>query len=289
MRSLTIKRNKSFVACLGKMKVYVEDSASASICINGVMCRKLGDLKNGEEKTFEVPCESVRVFVIADTVSKDFCNDSYLLPEGDEPIVLTGKCKYNPAAGNAFRFDNNTNEEALTNRKKGTKKGVVIIAVAAIVGFIVGIGAFSGVGTSSRAKDKTFSSNGIKITLTENFKEDDEIENMTASYVSNTCGVFLLKEKFSAYPGLDGYTLEQYADAVIRNNGKIAELREKDGIYYFEYTFENNSDGNTYYYMCCVYKTDNAFWTISFSTLESKADNYFDTFMKWAKSVEFYG
>ena len=50
MRTLTIKRAKSFVACLAKMKVYVEDPTSREIVINNVPCRKLGDLKNGEEK-----------------------------------------------------------------------------------------------------------------------------------------------------------------------------------------------------------------------------------------------
>ena len=50
MRNLTIKRTKSFVACLAKMKIYVEDPTSNEICINNTPCRKLGDLKNGEEK-----------------------------------------------------------------------------------------------------------------------------------------------------------------------------------------------------------------------------------------------
>ena len=50
MRNLTIVRRKSFVACLAKMKVYIEDPASNELVINKIPCRKLGELKNGEEK-----------------------------------------------------------------------------------------------------------------------------------------------------------------------------------------------------------------------------------------------
>lgn len=52
MRNLTIKRTKSFVACAARMKVYIEDPAAGDTTICGVVCRKLGDLKNGASETF---------------------------------------------------------------------------------------------------------------------------------------------------------------------------------------------------------------------------------------------
>ena len=122
MRKLIIKRHKSFVACLMKTKVYIEDPVANEIAINDVPCRKLGDLKNGEEKAFLIGDEEARVFVIGDKLSKNYCNDFYQLEAGNEDIVLTGKHKYNPVNGNAFRFDNNNNPEVIANRKKGTKK-----------------------------------------------------------------------------------------------------------------------------------------------------------------------
>ena len=79
MRNLTIKRQKSFVACLGKMKVYIEDPMANDLVIKGVYCRKLGDLKNGEEKTFQIGDNAAKVFVIADALSKDFCNEFILI------------------------------------------------------------------------------------------------------------------------------------------------------------------------------------------------------------------
>ena len=145
MRNLTIKRKKKFVACLGKLKVYIEDAQSNELIISGVPCRKLGDLKNGEEKTFEIGENSAKVFVIADTLSKDYCTEFYQLSDGQDDIVLTGENYFNPANGNAFRFDNNNSAEVLAARKKGNKKGTVILVIAIIVGFIIGFAISSGI------------------------------------------------------------------------------------------------------------------------------------------------
>ncbi|MBO5211422.1 MAG: hypothetical protein J6B80_05785 [Clostridia bacterium] len=138
MRNLTIKRTKSFVGCLGKMKIYIEDPASNEIIINNVSCRKIGELKNGEEKTFQIGVQEAKVFVIADTLSKDYCNDYYQLSDGEEDIFLSGKNKFNPIRGNAFCFDNNDTGDVVANRKRGTKKGAVVLVVSAIIGAIIG-------------------------------------------------------------------------------------------------------------------------------------------------------
>ncbi|MCH5351016.1 MAG: hypothetical protein J1F39_03500 [Clostridiales bacterium] len=138
MRKLTIKRTKSFIGCAAKMKIYIEDSSASELTINNVPCRKIGEVKNGEEKTFEIGEQAAKVYVIADTMSKEYCNDFYVLPEGQDDVYLTGKNRFSLASGNAFRFDNNNNEEALANRKRGTKKGVVVLVVAIAIGAVVG-------------------------------------------------------------------------------------------------------------------------------------------------------
>ena len=118
MRNLTIKRIKTSVACLMTMKIYIEDPNSSEITINNTPCRKLDDLKNGEEKTFQIDAQEQKVFVIADQFSKNYCNEFYTIPAGQEDIFLAGKNKFNPANGNAFLFDNNYNEDVQKNRKK---------------------------------------------------------------------------------------------------------------------------------------------------------------------------
>ncbi len=138
MRKLTIKRQKSFVGCLVKAKVYIEDTVAPETEINGVPCRKLGDLKSGEEKSFEITNSGAKLFVIADQMSKNFCNEFVNIPEGEEDVYFSGKNYFNPLSGNPFRFDGVTDEETLQNRKENVKKGGPILAVCIAVGFVAG-------------------------------------------------------------------------------------------------------------------------------------------------------
>jgi hypothetical protein len=48
MRKLTVKREKKYVASLSRVNLYLQDTSSVDTFINGVPCRHLGDLKNGE-------------------------------------------------------------------------------------------------------------------------------------------------------------------------------------------------------------------------------------------------
>ena len=105
MRNLTIKRNKSFSGCFGKMKVYIEDQANGDVEIKGRPCRRIGELKNGGELVVSIDNGGVRVFVIGDLSTKDFCVDWYDVPSGDADVRLTGKCQSDPQNGNPFKFE----------------------------------------------------------------------------------------------------------------------------------------------------------------------------------------
>ncbi len=283
MRELKIKRTKSFVGCLSKMKVYIEDPASNELTINNTACRKIGELKNGEEKTFEIGEDAAKIFVIADTISKDYCNEFYQIPAGTENISLSGKNAFNPAGGNAFRFDGNDNPEAIQNRKSGSKKGLVVLIAALIIGIAIG---FAVVGMF-KTRDKTFSADGMSITLTNEFKET-KMQNFTACYDSSKAAVFALKESFSLLEGFEDYTLEQYGDLVMQNNGlTAANLKTTDGLTYFEYDYTNTQENKVYQYYSFIYKADDAFWLIQFATYKTDANKYFDDIIDWASSVKF--
>ena len=64
MRQLTITRTKSFVGCLAKIKIFIEDPENGSTQIGGMLCSKLGELKNGETKTFTIENGPLRVYAI---------------------------------------------------------------------------------------------------------------------------------------------------------------------------------------------------------------------------------
>ena len=287
MRDLTIKRTKTFVGCLMKLKVYIEDPASDEIVIDGTPCRKLGDLKNGEEKTFQVEEQSLKVFVIYDKLSKNYCNDFYQLPEGQEPIFLSGRPHFNLFTGNAFRFENNDNAAVLKHRKRGSKKGLIVFAIFVVIGAVGGYLAATHINYyPAKAEEKDFSTNGMTITLTEDFVER-EYFGYTAIYTSSEAGVGVIREAFSLMPGFEDYTKEQYAQLVMQNNGKYAEIKTEGGLLYFEFDNSDPTSDVTYYYVAYVYKTSDAFWLVQFSTTTDKADKYAEAFRKWAKSVRF--
>ncbi|MBR2970269.1 MAG: hypothetical protein IKC48_00515 [Clostridia bacterium] len=287
MRKLTIKRNKSFVGCAGKFKVYIEDPEINEININNVPCRKICELKNGEEKTVYINEHAAKVFVIADKLSKNYCNDYYQIPPGSEDVYLSGKSKYNPAVGNAFRFDNNNNQGALANRKRGMRKGclifLIVLIVSSIIGLIIGASLFP----EENANRKTFSAYGMTITLTEAFSEID-VPNFTAAYESNNVAVCALKEPFTLFHGFSSYTLEEYGNEVIKTNRLTSvELKEADGLTYFMYDYKDPQTRKNYTYFAFVYKADDAFWLVQFATLTRKVNKHFEQIFYWAGSVEF--
>lgn len=285
MRNLTIKRTKSFVACTAKMKIYIEDATSNEIIINNTPCRKIGELKNGENKTFQVDEQAAKIFVIVDKISKNYCNEYYQLPDGDEDLFLSGKNMFNPANGNAFRFDHNTSEGIVANRKAGTRKGLVVSIALSVIGAIIGYTFAAGLLTNKTPVAKTFSSDGMTIELTNEFREKG-IENYTVAFDSKKVAVFALKEEFTLLDGFEDYTLEQYVDLVIQaNNLTSVEIKTVDGLMHFEYEHTNPETNDTYQYFSYVYKANDGFWLIQFATLDENVEEYAVKIVEWAKSV----
>lgn len=286
MRNLTITRKKSFVACLGKMKVYMEDPDAGELLINGVPCRKLGTLKNGETATFPISDQAAKVFVIADKASRNFCNDYYPLPAGTEDVAITGKNKFHPGAGNPFRFDGVTDPEVLANRKKGNGKGVAILVVSIILGLILGYFLGKSLVSTKIVHPKDFSAEGMNITLTDAFDEEN-YQGFTQCYESRSVLVSTLKEEFTLMPGLEDYTINDYAELVCQSNRvDSSELENEQGIVFFDYVTRGD-DGKDYYYMVTMHKGNDAFWLIQFATPESNQDKMYDQFLSWAASVTF--
>lgn len=287
MRNLIIKRTKSFVGCLSKMKIYIEDPTSNEIIINNTPCRKIGDLKNGEEKTFQITEQESKVFVIGDKSTKEYCCEYYQLPESSEDIVLSGKNKFNPAAGNAFRFDNNESQGIDEYRKQGVHKGVLILIIAVVIGAIAGFLTTSELFLNKTPDVKNFSSNGMTIALTDEFTEVDVV-NFTAAYESENVFVFALKEAFTLFDGFGDNTIEQYTDLVIESNSlDSVQTKTDDGLTLFEYTYTLPETNDVYKYFAYTYKANDAFWLIQFAVLNESADEYAQQITEWANSVEF--
>ena len=102
-----------------------------------------------------------------------------------------------------------------------------------------------------------------------------------AYYVSNFCGVVVLKEDFSLEEGLADRSLEEYIGNVITNNGHTGiEPQNKDDLWFY---VRDNNGTRSYSYS---YKGSNAFWVVQFLCMTSDAPKLEDQFCLWANSVE---
>ncbi len=137
------------------------------------------------------------------------------------------------------------------------------------------------------ATEKEYASNGFKIKVDEELFEKD-LATATAYFTGEKTLVMAIKEEFTLLEAVDikeSSTLKDYAEVVIANNKADYEIKEKDGLTYFEYEKEVN--GKNYYYLSTVYKSHDAFWLVNFACEKKNKEAYQEKFLTWAKTVEF--
>lgn len=291
MRRLWITRKKAIAGCAAKVRFYIEDPENGDITINGVPCRKLGSLKNGEQKRFRIDNEAAKVFVIGDKLTRNVYNEFYQLEYGQDDVFLTGKNRLDPMGGNMFRFDGVTDKAALDNRKKSQGRGRVVVIASVLVGLLLGcIAGKAAVDAifSASQEPLVFLREGMHITLTEEYERLD-VEGYTVSYGTSDTAVFLLKEEFSLAEGFGDLPLEEYGQLVLKANNHIGtvELKVVEGLLCFEYDFQNPENGQVNHYFTTVHKGPDAFWTCQFICLAEDAEEFRPQFIAFAKSVGF--
>lgn len=290
MRTLTVTREKHFAGCLGTIKFYIEDADAPDIHIDGRPCRLLGKLKNGETASWSIGCDALRLFALADRASQSYCRDQYAIPPGEEDLTLCGRCHFNPANGNAFLFAGNTDETALEQRKRGSRRGWIVLLAAILVGFLIGIFVISpllrGI-TPDTARPMTFSAAGLQITLTEDFAPDHTMEGFTVCYFSPRVGVYARQEPFALAEGFGELTAAEYGELVLETipYTKDAVITEEDGLLYL--TYEADVGGNLFFFFDTLHKTDDAFWQVCFAMPAEFSDTQRDEITAWAKSIRF--
>lgn len=283
MRNLTIQRTKSFVGSLAKVKIYLEDHEHCELEINNLPCRKLGEIKNGETQTFVIGDGAAKVFAIVDKVSKNFCNDFYQLPYGQEDIFITGKNRFDPPSGNPFCFDGNPNgKEKSSGKRIAVYIGIVLLCV--VLGYLVGYTLMT-----NRVPDpETFTESGLQITLTEKFTPV-EFEGRTACFDSAKIAVFALKEEFTPGDEFSALTLQEYAELSTQVNGVDKSEIKKDGdLTWFSYDYTDESS-NVLEYVSYVFKSEDGFWLIQFAGKKADVTESRDQISQWAQSIRFTG
>lgn len=281
MRNLTITRRKSFVGCAMKDQVYIRDQLAQEIIIDGVPCRKIGDIKNGESKTFQIGDGEQQIFLIVDKISKDYCNASITIPDGQEDIVLSGAHKF-IFGSNPFRFDGvQQSEEQLAKQKKNNRKGIVIMTVSIVLGITIGLLLPKGFMDTESAAAKTFTKEEFQITSTDAFEPIEE-DGFFSFYQSKSAMVFTLREAKELFGDI---TLKEYGDLVLQANGKTGiKTNQDEDFIWFEYT--DAPEGQDIYYLAVCCRSKDAFWIVNFATPASNQDQYKETFLNWAKSIK---
>lgn len=135
-------------------------------------------------------------------------------------------------------------------------------------------------------KPKTFTKEGMSITLTTKFNEQN-IVTQTAYYVSTDSVVTALKEEFSLVSGFENYSLSKYTDMVISNNLLNSAVNSREGKDYLWFTYEKAVSGKDFYYLATTFKASDAFWLIQFGCETSDKGEFTETFFGWADSVTF--
>ncbi|MBO5773160.1 MAG: hypothetical protein J6R37_05125 [Clostridia bacterium] len=138
MRKLTIVRRKAFGGSLVSLKIYVEDPASNELVIDGVACKYVGFVNNGEYKTVEISDEAQKVFVIYDAKTKDTLKGVAQIEAGTEDVLLTGGCILDAKIGAPFVFDEVADQELFANSKPSTKKKDSALKILKVVFIILG-------------------------------------------------------------------------------------------------------------------------------------------------------
>jgi hypothetical protein len=75
MRELTIKREKVSTCGRAAVEIYITSPEAAELTIEGVPCRKLGEVKNGEAEIFSIGGDEATVYAVVADSAKDFVCD----------------------------------------------------------------------------------------------------------------------------------------------------------------------------------------------------------------------
>lgn len=138
-----------------------------------------------------------------------------------------------------------------------------------------------------RAKPQEFSSHGMTVTLTSDFRVATG-ENVQFFLQTNKIG-FAGNQEFKDQLGLRDHELERYTKAVLTaSNYQDAQIQNyDDGENNFMYAYYTASPNMfTYKYMLVTKEGQNAYYCLNFWTLEKDFDKYQDQIFEWAKTIK---
>lgn len=132
---------------------------------------------------------------------------------------------------------------------------------------------------------KLFTSNGIQLTLPNNFYEVKGQSRIT--FYDEYSVILIERESFTEHPSLSDMSLCEYCKALIESRNIDAPVKIIDGLFCWEYEVDIPNDDAWYNYFVVTYKTSTDFWIIEFVSDSREAAQHRNSFIAWAKMVEF--
>lgn len=282
MRKVYLTREKTFAACLATLSVYIEDGINPDFEISGVPCRHICKIKNGETVSFDIGNEAKKVFVIADTVSRNYSNDYYQIPAGENDVEISGKNVVNPGIGNPFRFNGVTDEDALAGRKSANRKGVLITILAVLLGAVIG---FVSTMDTWLEKPKTFVADSFEIVLTTAFSDD--YEDGVYYFGSKDCSVAVYEYSYSEHADIIAMDEQQFLELHQASGHFLAESKivSESGLKFIEEEAESNA-GDIRSYFTVFVKGEESFFLFEFGCKTNEYEEYRPSFVEWASSIK---
>lgn len=292
MRKLTVKRKKKIAACAVKMQVWISAGEDAHSVIKGVPCRKLGELKNGAEETWEISEDAARLFVIANEKTADHYSEICDIPAGSGDVFLSGHNVFLPSTGDPFFFDNvepsaesaanrRANAEAIRQKVRssaGKRRLTLILLIVFISLAAIAAGYFYTTGA------KTFTVRQFSVTLTREFSEIDLSggdDFSVACYADKHVTVYVDEYPAALLPEeYRDFSAEDFAELFKEDSG---EVRVSDGLVYICYELEYS--GQTFVYYDFYYKQGD-YRILTFISEKEYAEKHYGDFFKWAGSVK---
>lgn len=181
-----------------------------------------------------------------------------------------------------------------TDSKKPPKKKISkllcvgIIALFAVISFIVGIIAADVPISDLFSKTKNFSAAEMNIVLPKDFTPITGRDDLIACYGTNDVSVYIQKEPITEDSELKLYDLNNYRFNLLHKNGlTYADLKNTEGNAYFVYDYVNEASNVTYTFYTFTYQSDNAFWIVQFATEKVNASKFEADIIQWADTVTF--
>lgn len=290
MRNLTITRRKSFVDSFKTMNVFIEDSARDEVTVNNTLCRKIGELKNGETITVPIKEDAAKIYVISGKGDSFYHNACYRLKSGTEDVTLTGQNKFSPSFGKLFCFDGSGFAIDRRPTQINYKNIFIVLAFIALVAAIIFVFTYTGIWNKMVRRYETFKINNMYITLTNQFQKVDNDEYDLYCRDDNV-EVFANKVSFSAPENKDRIahlSIEEYAKLVCQKEGyDESSLEISDDLVLYRCEAIEKSSGQRYAYYTYIYQEPTAFWHVKFVAKADYIKENENEINTYAKSVVF--